>query len=137
LVAEGRKYGLFVILVSQRPDKLDPVVLSECENKAVMHLGSQAVLDLTVKMLGLDEIPPRLIEKCLEFEMGRALLTGPWAKEGPLVMYSGARRTVEGGRNLRSEFWAVPEDKHDRQTEPTPVRRAAKKVVRKRLAGKR
>jgi hypothetical protein len=31
--AEGRKYGRFLILVSQRPDKLGPLVLSECETK--------------------------------------------------------------------------------------------------------
>ena len=32
IAAEGRKYGLFLILVSQRPDKLDPFVISECDN---------------------------------------------------------------------------------------------------------
>ena len=26
IAAEGRKYGLFLIVVSQRPDKLDPLV---------------------------------------------------------------------------------------------------------------
>jgi DNA helicase HerA-like ATPase len=28
IAAEGRKYGLFLILVSQRPDKLDHLILS-------------------------------------------------------------------------------------------------------------
>jgi hypothetical protein len=108
IVAEGRKYGLFLILASQRPDKLDPLVLSECENKVVMRLSSGSVLEITQKMLGLDDVSPRLLEKCLEFELGRGLLLGPWAVDGPTPFYAAARRTAEGGRNLRSSHWAVP-----------------------------
>lgn len=104
VVAEGRKYGLFLIIVSQRPDKLDPLILSECENRAVMRLRSVSVLNLTRRMLGLDELSPKLLEKCLEFETGRALLTGLWASEATQI-YGAARRTVEGGRNLRIEHW--------------------------------
>ena len=108
IAAEGRKYGLFLILVSQRPDKLDPLILSECENKALMRLDSEAVLDLTRRLLGLEHVPTRLLERCLDFGISRALLIGRWAPEGPRVLYSAARRTTEGGRNLRSEYWAVP-----------------------------
>jgi hypothetical protein len=104
VVAEGRKYGLFLIVVSQRPDKLDPLILSECENRAVMKLRSVAVLNLTKRMLGLDELSQKLLEKCLEFETGRALLTGLWAPDATQI-YGAARRTVEGGRNLRVEHW--------------------------------
>jgi DNA helicase HerA-like ATPase len=107
VVAEGRKYGLFLVVVSQRPDKLDPLILSECENRAVMRLRSVSVLDLTKRMLGLDELSQKLLEKCLEFETGRALLTGLWAPEATQI-YGAARRTVEGGRNLRVEHWGRP-----------------------------
>src|ERR1051325_9839577 len=55
IIAEGRKYGLFLILVSQRPDKLDPLVVSECENRAVMRMTSAAALDKTREMLALDD----------------------------------------------------------------------------------
>jgi len=108
IVAEGRKYGLYLLLVSQRPDKLDPLVVSECENRAIMRIGSGTVLNITKQMLGLDDLSPKLLEKCLEFETGRALLIGPWAPDGYQIMYSAARRTVEGGRNLRDEYWAQP-----------------------------
>jgi hypothetical protein len=109
IVAEGRKYGLFLILVSQRPDKLDPLVLSECENRAVMKLSSMSVLKVTRERLGLDDVSARLLEKCLEFEIGRVLLIGNWAQQAPLLAYGAARRTVEGGRNLRADSWAVAE----------------------------
>ena len=106
IVAEGRKYGLFLILVSQRPDKLDPLVLSECENKAIMRLDSRAVLDRTRDALGLETVPEDLLEQTLEFGIGRALLVGKWAPDGPRILYGAARRTVEGGRGLRAEYWA-------------------------------
>lgn len=108
IVAEGRKYGLFLIIVSQRPDKLDPMILSECENKVLMKLGSASVLKLTSKILGLDDLPPKMLQKCLEFETGRALLVGSWCPDGPRIIYAAARRTLEGGRNLREAHWSVP-----------------------------
>ena len=40
--------------MSQRPDKLDELVLSECGNKAILHLDSQSMVDKVIKTLGLD-----------------------------------------------------------------------------------
>lgn len=110
IIAEGRKYGLFLILVSQRPDKLDPLIVSECENKVLMKLSSRNVLDKTRTLLGLDDIPTKILDRCLEFEQGRALLLGTWVPRGPQFMYSAPRRTKEGGRNLQKKHWAVPPD---------------------------
>ena len=108
IIAEGRKYGLFLVLVSQRPDKLDSLILSECENRAIMKLGSATVLNKTKQMLGLEAIPLELLEKLLEFEKGRVMLIGNWAPAGPQTIYSAPRRTKEGGRNLREQHWAIP-----------------------------
>jgi hypothetical protein len=116
VAAEGRKFGVFLILVSQRPDKLDPLVLSECENRAVMRMGSDVVLRKTNEVLGLDIVPVRMTQRCLEFDIGRALLFGPWADDNPVFLFSMARRTEEGGRNLRPQHWAVPYKTEERKT---------------------
>lgn len=113
IIAEGRKYGLFLVLVTQRPDKVDPMILSECENKAIMKLGSESVVEVTRKMLGLEDLAPNLLRKCLEFESGRVLLSGSWCPDGPRICYVAARRTVEGGRSLQTNVWAVPRDVYD------------------------
>lgn len=123
IVAEGRKYGLFLILVTQRPDKLDPLVVSECENKVVMKLGSISVLNKTRELLGLEDTPTRLLEKCLEFEKGRAILMGRWSPHGPQTFYCAARRTIEGGRDLRSEYWASM----SREVDPKLSKKGGKK----------
>ena len=109
IVAEGRKYGIYLMVVSQRPDKLDPAILGECQNRAVLRLSSAAVLNLTHDVLGLDDVPRQMLERTLSFGPGRVLLSGEWADGRPTMFYSAARRTIEGGRNLRSAHWAVPD----------------------------
>ena len=106
IAAEGRKFGLFLIFISQRPDKLDPLIFSECENKVVMRLALDAVVETTRRMLGLDDVPE--LEACREFGPGRARLIGKWSNYKPKVIYGAARRTKEGGRNLDPAHWAVP-----------------------------
>lgn len=110
IIAEGRKYGLFLILVTQRPDKVDPLALGECDNQGLMKLSSESILSKAGDILGLDNVPPRLLQKCLEFKKSRVLLTGKWAAPSAQLLYCAARRTVEGGRSLRSEYWASPEE---------------------------
>ena len=74
-----------------------------------MRLGSRSVLGITKKLLGFDDVPLAILNKCLEFEKGRTLLIGRWAKAGPQLFYCAMRRTVEGGRDLREQHWACPE----------------------------
>ena len=111
IAAEGRKYGLFLILCTQRPDKIDKFIISECENRAIMRIGSQSVLDDTRALMGLEDVPQKTLSKCLEFGTGRALLVGRWVGQGPAqeaLLYTAMRRTAEGGQNLREKHWAVP-----------------------------
>jgi hypothetical protein len=111
IAAEGRKFGVFLILISQRPDKIDPLVVSECENKAIMKLGSETVLDEATKLLGLSKVETQEAAKCLGFQRGRVLLCGPWAGGSHTFMYTAMRRSEEGGRNLREKYWARPSSK--------------------------
>jgi hypothetical protein len=108
IAAEGRKFGLFLILVSQRADKLDELVLSECGNKAILRLDSHSMVDKVIKALGLDfDIKSNEREKIVNFKAGRGIVAGNWAS-GYDVFYCAARRTIEGGRNLKYEYWTKP-----------------------------
>jgi hypothetical protein len=46
-----------------------------------------------------------MIQPCLNFDTGSALIVGAWSPE-PTYLYGAARRTKEGGRNLQAEHWA-------------------------------
>jgi len=108
IAAEGRKYGLFLILSSQRPDKLDPLVLSEVENIALMRLGNKQILNETINSLGLHDYSTRTLEQVLQLPKSRALLLGTWTNNNPVFLMSAMRRSLEGGRNLNPDNWASP-----------------------------
>jgi hypothetical protein len=97
-----------LILVSQRPDKIDPLVVSECENRAIMRLNSELVLQDACSLLGLSEAQRSEAKRCLTFLRGRAFLCGPWAGRHHAFLYSAMRRTEEGGKDLRPQHWARP-----------------------------
>lgn len=131
IAAEGRKYGLFLVLVSQRPDKIDPRILSECENKVVMRLGSESVLRKTSELLGLEDVPNKQLSKVLDFLQGRAVLSGSWIRDSHQFVYGGARRTVEGGKNLPDGWQQRP------STSPSPTTAKLGKAKAKASAKKR
>ena len=101
IAAEGRKFGLFLILVSQRPDKLDDLVLSECGNKAILHLDSQSMVDKVIKTLGLEgEIVDPTLNNIKHFKKGILLLVGKWVKVTYNIIWcskenSGGRKEFE------------------------------------------
>lgn len=103
IAAEGRKYGVFLILCTQRPDKIDSLVTSECQNRLLMKLGSQAVLNRAGE-LGLD---PQDHADCLAFKLGNGTLIGKWGADKGVRFLGGIRRTQEGGGEI-SKDWQLP-----------------------------
>jgi len=75
-----------------------------------MKLSSKSSMIATREMLALEDIPEGDLMKCLELPLGRVLMVGGWAPDGPDFMYAASRRTMEGGRNLRKDYWATPPD---------------------------
>jgi DNA helicase HerA-like ATPase len=106
IAAEGRKYGLFLILCTQRPDKIDELVISECENQAVMRLGSQSVLDLTTKLLGLEKVPGQ--RQMSDFQARTGAADRPLGHVVTPTPLYGDAQDGRGAKNLRDEHWAVP-----------------------------
>jgi hypothetical protein len=106
IAAEGRKFGLFLILATQRPRKLDPNVLSECDNLIHMRMSSQSDIAYAVQSLGLDSHS--------RFNAARSFTTGELVVGGRLasskkVLHVSPRRTVQGGRGISSTYWTSPE----------------------------
>ena len=104
IAAEGRKYGIFLILCTQRPDKIDPLITSECQNRLLMKLGSQMVLNRAGELLGLD---PNDHSDCLAFRLGNGTLIGKWGTDKGVRFLGGIRRTQEGGGEI-SKNWQSP-----------------------------
>ena len=104
IAAEGRKYGLFVVLATQRPQKLRRGLLSECENSSILRLQSRIERSHAAEMLG---IPLETVEHVGAYETGSALLQGRWVPAPMKVRFAPAR-TVLGGGGLDKKYWLNP-----------------------------
>ena len=81
IAKEGRKYGVFLGLVTQRPAELDPTILSQCSTLFVMRMSNDrdqailrsAVSDAAAKLL--DFVPSLGTREAFAFGEGVALPT--------------------------------------------------------------
>jgi DNA helicase HerA-like ATPase len=98
IAAEGRKYGLWLLLSTQRPSKVHPGVISQCDNLGLMKMSSPADLAELGSVFGF--IPPELMAQAATFTQGQALLAGGFAPSDGVVRMR-ERYTHEGGADVR------------------------------------
>ncbi len=110
IAGEGRKFGLHLFLASQRPGKVHPNVLSQCDNLVLMRMnGAGDVDDLETTF---SHVPPMLLRESLGFGLGQALFAGPLAPF-PVFAQVGTRLTPEGGGDVPTTWTAPPLDDVD------------------------
>ena len=97
IAAEGRKYGLWLLLSTQRPSKLHPNALSQCDNLALMRMSSPRDLAELAEVFGY--APESLLERSTGFAQGQALFAGGFVDQ-PSLVQMGARLTHEGGSDV-------------------------------------
>ncbi len=83
IAREGRKFGVGIVIVSQRPRGLDPNILSQIGNLAVMrivHPEDQAFIARHCEPITQD-----IIEELPGLNVGEAILLGEWVKAPSVV----------------------------------------------------
>ena len=98
IAAEGRKYGLWLLLSTQRPSKIHPGILSQCDNLALMKMSSPLDLAELGSVFGF--APAELLAQSPHFTQGTALFAGGFVPSARLVTM-GERVTPEGGVDVR------------------------------------
>jgi len=93
IAAEGRKFGIYLLLATQRPRKVHPNALSECDNAILMRLNSRA--DLSFIADNFSQVPQGLLDLCPFLDQGEALLVGNTLDQITLAKFEG-RVTEEG-----------------------------------------
>jgi hypothetical protein len=101
IAAEGRKYGLFLLLATQRPSKIRPGLLSECENVCFLRLRSPTERKLATDTWVLSEghAHPTLAPLA-KLDKGWGILCGYWADWKEITFQGGLRRTKATGGDL-------------------------------------
>jgi hypothetical protein len=96
IAAEGRKYGIYLILATQRPTKLHPALVPECENSCVLRVQSSLDIRFAIDTLGIEE---KLARNCPSFKKGQGLVSGRWLDSdvGIDSQFVPARSSVGGG----------------------------------------
>lgn len=97
IAAEGRKYGLWLLLSTQQPDKVHPLVLSQCDNLVLMRMNSTADLGRLREVFGA--VPPQMLAAATDFDQGELLLAGGFVA-APVIARVASRLTVEGGSDV-------------------------------------
>jgi DNA helicase HerA-like ATPase len=97
IAGEGRKFGLYLIVVTQRPQKVHENVLSQCDNLVLMRMNSTADLAHVGRVFSF--VPPGLIDRATTFRQGEALVAGKIASHPTLIRF-GSRITHEGGADV-------------------------------------
>ena len=103
IAAEGRKFGLHLLVSTQRPQKVQENVVTQCDNLLLMRLNSAA--DAAYAQRVFSFVPPGLIALAARFRLGEALVAGKIAPH-PALLRSGARVAEEGGGDVGAD-WAV------------------------------
>jgi len=106
VAGEGRKYGLYLLVATQRPQKVHPNVVSQCENLILMRLNS--TLDLEHLQEVFSHVPSGLLGRAPAFRQGDALVAGRIAV-APMAVRIGGRISPEGGSDVPAD-WAAQRD---------------------------
>jgi uncharacterized protein len=106
IAAEGRKYGLYLLLATQRPTKIHENVLSQCDNLLLMRMNSAA--DVARLRTAFSAVPPAFIERSATFRLGEGLASGKIAPD-PLLFKTGRRITPEGGSDVPADWARRPD----------------------------
>ncbi len=108
IAREGRKFGLGLVLSSQRPSELSPTVLSQCNSYLLHRISNDRDQELVHKLVpdnlrGLLRDLPSLPSR-------HAILLG-WASELPVLVQMIALPEQHRPKSDDPDFWAVWSDK--------------------------
>jgi DNA helicase HerA-like ATPase len=102
IAAEGRKFGLYLLISTQRPQRVNELVVSQCDNLVLMRMSSAG--DRAYLAETLSFAPAALVDRAGAFRPGEALVAGKITSHPAFVRF-GPRIAEEGGSDVPSS-WA-------------------------------
>ncbi|MDA3168934.1 ATP-binding protein [Pseudomonas aeruginosa] len=112
IAREGRKFGLGLVLSSQRPSELSPTVLSQCNSYLLHRISNDRDQELVHKLVpdnlrGLLRDLPSLPSR-------HAILLG-WASELPVLVQMNALPEGQRPKSDDPDFWSVWSGKRENE----------------------
>jgi DNA helicase HerA-like ATPase len=97
IAAEGRKFKVFLIVVTQRPSKVHQDTLSQCGSQLVMRLTNPE--DQRAVRSASELMSDDLLGNLPSLNTGEAIIVGPLARV-PAMVRVGRRQSAEGGSDI-------------------------------------
>ena len=97
IAAEGRKFGIFLLVVTQRPNKISSNVLSQCNSQIIMRLTNPE--DMSAVRRSSEGLSEDLFNDLPGLNKGEAVVVGELTKIPTMVKISG-RTSGEGGSDI-------------------------------------
>jgi len=104
IAREGRKYGLGLVVSSQRPSELSPTVLSQCNTFLLHRLSNDRDQELVGRLVP-DNLRS-LLRELPSLPSQNAILLG-WASELPVLVKMRDLPKVQQPRSDDPDFWGV------------------------------
>jgi len=122
ILSEGRKFGLGVGLITQRPGKLDSDVLSQCMSQFIMRIVNP--VDQDSLKYGVEAAGRDLLKELPALTKGQVIIAGACVNT-PVLCQVRKRLTQHGGETLNApSLWQEYFQTHrvrDRQVKEAPV----------------
>ncbi|ACB40738.1 helicase HerA domain-containing protein [Pyrobaculum neutrophilum] len=97
VASEGRKFGVYLVIVSQRPSKVDPDVISQCQSQVIMRIVNPK--DQEAVRESSELLAQEFLENLPGLDVGEAVVLGPLAKL-PVVVKVRDRVLDYGGADI-------------------------------------
>ncbi|HDO41927.1 MAG TPA: ATP-binding protein [Candidatus Bathyarchaeota archaeon] len=97
IAAEGRKFGIFLIVITQRPSKIHPDVLSQCNSQIIMRITNPN--DQNAVSKSSERMSRDLLEDLPGLNVGEAVIVGEMTR-APVMVKVKRRTTMEGGADI-------------------------------------
>lgn len=116
ILSEGRKFGIGIGIISQRPSKIDDDVLSQCKTQIIMQI--QNPLDQDAVKKGVEDVGEDLLSELPGLTPGQAIIAGD-SVNTPFPARIRERYTTHEAESLpATEEWQKTwEANHRRQTD--------------------
>jgi len=122
VLAEGRKFGIGVGLISQRPGKLDADVLSQCQTQCIMRIVNE--IDQKSVAAAIEGVGRDLLDNLPALSKGQVIIAGA-AVNTPVICRVRQRITKHGGESKDApDMWQKyfsPEAQESRRRNEAPL----------------
>ena len=106
IASEGRKFGLGLGIVTQRPARVDKNVLSQCNTQIIQKVTNPN--DLKAIASSAENISTSVVDDIATLPIGTALVIGAAVK--PVLVDVRVRKSEHGGKSVSLDYKPAPEE---------------------------